>query len=290
MLLVLGRPGAGCSTLLKGLTGETQAYLKTEGSVTYNGIDQATMMQRFKNQVIYNPELDVHYPHLTVEQTLKFAIACRTPRVRFDNVSREDYINSILELWSTVFGLTHVYKTKVGNDYVRGISGGQRKRVSIAEAMVSRASMYAFDNATRGLDASTALEFIETLRAATNITRSTSVVTIYQAGEAIYELFDNVTVLYSGRQIYFGPIDKAKQFFIDMGFECPPRQTTSEFLTSITDPNGRTARAGYENLVPITSAEFEQYWHESDEYKNLLMQIEESENVKDDNDRRSANS
>ncbi|GMG00337.1 unnamed protein product [[Candida] boidinii] len=104
--------------------------------------------------------------------------------------------------------------------------------------MVSRASMYAFDNATRGLDASTALEFIETLRAATNITRSTSVVTIYQAGEAIYELFDNVTVLYSGRQIYFGPIDKAKQFFIDMGFECPPRQTTSEFLTSITDPNG----------------------------------------------------
>ncbi|OUM52137.1 hypothetical protein BVG19_g1297 [[Candida] boidinii] len=285
MLLVLGRPGAGCSTLLKGLTGETQAYLKTEGSVTYNGIDQATMMQRFKNQVIYNPELDVHYPHLTVEQTLKFAIACRTPRVRFDNVSREDYINSILELWSTVFGLTHVYKTKVGNDYVRGISGGQRKRVSIAEAMVSRASMYAFDNATRGLDASTALEFIETLRAATNITRSTSVVTIYQAGEAIYELFDNVTVLYSGRQIYFGPIDKAKQFFIDMGFECPPRQTTSEFLTSITDPNGRTAREGYENLVPITSAEFEQYWHESDEYKNLLMQIEVSENVKDDNDR-----
>ncbi|GMF59265.1 unnamed protein product [[Candida] boidinii] len=121
MLLVLGRPGAGCSTLLKGLTGETQAYLKTEGSVTYNGIDQATMMQRFKNQVIYNPELDVHYPHLTVEQTLKFAIACRTPRVRFDNVSREDYINSILELWSTVFGLTHVYKTKVGNDYVREV-------------------------------------------------------------------------------------------------------------------------------------------------------------------------
>ncbi|GMG28766.1 unnamed protein product [[Candida] boidinii] len=108
--------------------------------------------------------------------------------------------------------------------------------------MVSRGSFYAFDNATRGLDASTALEFIETLRAATNITKSTSMVTIYQAGEGIYELFDKVTVLYSGRQIYFGPISEAKQFFIDMGFQCPSRQTTSEFLTSITDPNGRTAK------------------------------------------------
>ncbi|GME75706.1 unnamed protein product [[Candida] boidinii] len=107
------------------------------------------MMKRFKNQIIYNPELDLHFPHLTVEQTLKFAIACRTPNVRFDNVSKEEYTNSILDLWSTVFGLSHVYKTKVGNDYVRGISGGQRKRVSIAEAMVARASFYAFDNATR---------------------------------------------------------------------------------------------------------------------------------------------
>ncbi|OUM54747.1 hypothetical protein BVG19_g4170 [[Candida] boidinii] len=273
MILVLGRPGAGCSTMLKSVTGETQAYIKVEGSVTYNGIDQQTMMKRFKNQIIYNPELDLHFPHLTVEQTLKFAIACRTPNVRFDNVSREDYINSILDLWATVFGLSHVYKTKVGNDYVRGISGGQRKRVSIAEAMVSRASFYAFDNATRGLDASTALEFIETLRAATNITKSTSIVTIYQAGEGIYELFDKVTVLYSGRQIYFGPISEAKKFFTDMGFQCPSRQTTSEFLTSITDPNGRTAKPGFENLVPSTANEFENYWLNSNEYKNLLSEI-----------------
>ncbi|OWB74856.1 hypothetical protein B5S31_g4685 [[Candida] boidinii] len=75
MLLVLGRPGAGCSTMLKAVSGETRAFIKTEGSVSFNGIDQDTMMKRFKNQVIYNPELDVHFPHLTVEQTLKFAIA-----------------------------------------------------------------------------------------------------------------------------------------------------------------------------------------------------------------------
>ncbi|GME88160.1 unnamed protein product [[Candida] boidinii] len=270
MLLVLGRPGAGCSTMLKAVSGETRAFIKTEGSVSFNGIDQDTMMKRFKNQVIYNPELDVHFPHLTVEQTLKFAIACRTPNVRFNNISRTDYVDNILDLWSTVFGLSHVYKTKVGNDYVRGVSGGQRKRVSIAEAMVTRASVYSFDNATRGLDASTALEFIETLRAATNITRSTSLVTIYQAGEGIYKTFDKVTVLYLGRQIYFGPADQAKQYFVDLGFECLPRQTTSEFLTAVTDPLGRTARQGMEGVVPNTADEFEKIWLQSKEYKKLL--------------------
>ncbi|OWB64536.1 hypothetical protein B5S31_g5552 [[Candida] boidinii] len=141
--------------------------------------------------------------------------------------------------------------------------------------MVTRASVYSFDNATRGLDASTALEFIETLRAATNITRSTSLVTIYQAGEGIYKTFDKVTVLYLGRQIYFGPADQAKQYFVDLGFECLPRQTTSEFLTAVTDPLGRTARQGMEGVVPNTADEFEKIWLQSKEYKKLLDEVNE---------------
>ncbi|OWB61708.1 hypothetical protein B5S29_g2610 [[Candida] boidinii] len=275
MLLVLGRPGAGCSTLLKALSGEMQSYIGLKGDISFNGIPYKDMMKRFKNQIIYNPELDVHFPHLTVDQTLRFAIACRTPSVRIDNVSRSEYITTIRDLWATVFGLSHVYHTKVGNDFVRGISGGQRKRVSIAEAMVTRASVYCFDNATRGLDSSTALEFIETLRSATNITQATSLVTIYQAGETIYEAFDKVSILYLGRQIYFGPADKAKQYFLDMGFECRQRQSTPEFLTAVTDPLGRTARKGFENKVPNTADEFVEYWLNSKEYKYLLNEIQE---------------
>ena len=62
--------------------------------------------------------------------------------------------------------------------------------------------------------------------------------TIYQASENIYETFDKVTVLYSGRQIYFGRIENAKAYFENMGFQCPARQVTAEFLTALTDPNG----------------------------------------------------
>lgn len=273
MCLVLGRPGAGCSSFLKTIAGETDLFVKVEGDISYNGIPQDEMMKSFKRDVIYNPELDVHFPHLTVSQTLEFAIGCRTPLIRFDGFSRKKYVEAMRDIWATVFGLTHVYHTKVGNDFVRGVSGGQRKRVSIAEAMVARGSVYCWDNATRGLDSSTALEYAQAIRTSTNLMKTSSFVTIYQAGENIYEVFDKVTVLYQGRQIYFGPADKAKQYFIDMGFFCPPRQATAEFLTAVTDPLGRTAREGFENKVPRTPAEFEQYWINSPEFAVLQSEI-----------------
>ena len=120
-------------------------------------------------------------------------------------------------MWCTVFGLRHTYATNVGNDYVIGVSGGECKRVSLVEAQVMGASIYSWDNATRGLDASTTLEFAQSIRTATNMMNNSAIVAIYQAGENIYELFDKATVLYNGRQIYFGPSDEAVGYFERMG-------------------------------------------------------------------------
>lgn len=273
MLLVLGRPGAGCSTFLRTVSGETHHYSGTEGEIIYDGIPQDEMVKNFKYDLIYNPEHDEHFPHLTVEQTLRFAVACRTPNTRPNASTREQYISIMVDLLATVFGLRHTFHTKVGNDVFRGVSGGERKRVSIAEALSARAAVYAWDNATRGLDSSTALEYAQAIRTTTNLMKSASFVTIYQASENIYNLFDKVTLLYEGRQIYFGPVEKAKQFFIDMGYEPLNRQSTTEFLTSVTDPLGRFAREGYEHKVPNTPAEFEQYWLNSPEYKVLEQTI-----------------
>lgn len=205
-----------------------------------------------------------------MEQTLKFAIASRTPRTRFGTTSRKKYQENMLDMFATVFGLKHTYKTKVGNEYVRGVSGGERKRVSIAEAMAARGTMYCWDNATRGLDSSTALEYTRAIRASTNILKNVSVVAAYQAGENIYNLFDKITVLYSGKQIFFGPVGEAKAYFERLGYLCPPRQTTVEFLTAVTDPNGRYIRPGYEEIAPQTPEEFVSFWKNSPEYKTLL--------------------
>lgn len=140
--------------------------------------------------------------------------------------------------------------------------------------MVARGSVYCWDNATRGLDASTALEFAQAIRIMTNLLQSTALVTIYQASENIYQTFDNVTLLYAGRQIYYGPVEEAELYFERIGYEHPPRQSTPEFLTALTDPNGfHKIKPGFENKVPRTAEEFETLWKESPELAKLKDDI-----------------
>lgn len=136
MLLLLGRPGAGCTTLLKTLSGHTEGFTRWHGDITYHGVPVEVMKDRFRGNVVYNADVDCHFPHLTVAQTLDFALSTRTPHRRMAGLSREEYIVKMRNILAATMGLTHTLNTKVGNDYIRGVSGGERKRVSIAE-MVS---------------------------------------------------------------------------------------------------------------------------------------------------------
>ncbi|KAJ7716581.1 ABC-2 type transporter-domain-containing protein [Mycena maculata] len=274
LLVVLGRPGSGCSTFLKTIAGQTHGFTVEDTSdIQYQGIPKEVMHKDFRGEVIYNAETDVHFPNLTVGQTLLFAAKARVPRTRVGNVAREAYAQHMRDLVMAVFGLTHTLNTKVGNDFVRGVSGGERKRVSIAEAALSGAPLQCWDNSTRGLDSATALDFIRTLRLSSQVTGSTSMVAIYQASQNAYDLFDKVIVLYEGRQIYFGPTEHAKEFWTSRGFVCPPRQTTGDFLTSLTNPAERIVAEGFEKRVPRTPDEFALVWRESAEYQELLREI-----------------
>ncbi|KAF2814193.1 ATP-binding cassette transporter [Mytilinidion resinicola] len=275
MLVVLGRPGSGCSTFLKSIAGELHGLeLGSEDSLSYDGKSIHDMMTRFKGDVCYNQEVEKHFPHLTVAQTLRFAAAVRTPRTRYKNLPRKYMANYMADVVMAALDLTHTRDTKVGNEFVRGISGGERKRVSIAEMALSRAPIAAWDNSSRGLDSSTALKFVRALKTASDLSQMTQLVAIYQASQAIYDIFDKATVLYEGRQIYFGRASEAKQYFIDMGWECPARQTTGDFLTSVTNPDERLARPGYDARVPRTPEEFERYWLESEAFQTCQKEIE----------------
>ncbi|KAL2825874.1 ATP-binding cassette transporter [Aspergillus pseudoustus] len=278
LLLVLGRPGAGCSTLLKTICGETNGLDLDPSSVLhYNGVSQSRMMKEFKGEVVYNQEVDKHFPHLTVGQTLEFAAAARTPATRFRDMTRDESAKYTAQVIMAIFGLSHTYNTKVGNDFVRGVSGGERKRVSIAEMALASTPFAAWDNSSRGLDSATALKFVEALRLFADLAGSAHAVAIYQASQSIYEVFDKVTVLYEGRQIFFGHVATAKGFFERQGWECPTRQTTGDFLTSVTNPQERRARAGMEGTVPQTPEDFEKYWLQSPEYKELQRELAEFE-------------
>ncbi|KAI5360268.1 putative ABC transporter-like, ATP-binding domain, AAA+ ATPase domain, CDR ABC transporter [Septoria linicola] len=245
--------------------------------VHYNGIEQAQMMKEFKGEVIYNAENDKHFPHLTVGQTLEHAAAMRMPQHRPYTGSRQDAVEHITKVIMAVYGLSHTYNTKVGNDFIRGVSGGERKRVSIAEMALAKPAIAAWDNSTRGLDSATALKFVKALRVNADLDGSSHVVAIYQASQPIYDVFDKVTVLYEGRQVFFGKAEDGQAFFERMGWYCPPRQTTGDFLTSVTNPGERQPRPGYHSRVPRTPDEFEAYWRNSPEFAQLQREIAEYE-------------
>ncbi|KAF9930336.1 hypothetical protein FBU30_000609 [Linnemannia zychae] len=282
MILVLGRPGSGCSTLLRVLANQRKNYKKVLGDVTYNDLSSETVAKHYKGEVLYNQEDDFHYPTLTVGQTLETAIKAKTPRARLPNLDRRrDFRRMFLDVLLKMYGLTRQKDTLVGNAFIRGISGGERKRLSIAEQMATRSSINMWDGSTRGLDASSALDYVKSLRVQTNLLKRSTMVSIYQASENIYDLFDKVLLLYDGYCIYFGPAESARQYFIGMGFYCPPRQTTADFLTAITDPHERKPAPGIPaNVVaalPKTPEQFEVYYKQSSIYQDTLHQMREYE-------------
>lgn len=279
MLLVLGRPGSGCSTFLKVLANQRFGYKSIEGDVTYGGSGYKEMAKNFRGEIVYNPEDDLHYATLSVRRTLEFALKTRTPgkESRNEGESRGDYVKEFLRVVAKLFWIEHTLGTKVGDEFVRGVSGGEKKRVSIAEAMITRASTQCWDNSTRGLDASTALEYVESLRTLTNMAHISTCVALYQAGESLYDLFDKVVLIDEGRCLYYGSTENAAAYFESLGFERPARWTTADFLTSVTDPHERQVKKGFEDRIPRSAEQFETAYRKSDVYRSNEQDIQNFE-------------
>ncbi|KAK8091733.1 ABC-2 type transporter-domain-containing protein [Apiospora hydei] len=229
MLLVLGRPGSGCTSLLKVLSNQRDEFQEVTGQVRYGNIGHEAAKQ-FRHQIVMNTEDVRRHPQLPA--------------------------------------IGHTKDTMVGDEFVRGVSGGERKRVSLAEVMSTQAPLQCWDNSTRGLDASNALDFARVLRKSANEQRKTIIATLYQAGNGIYDCFDKVLVLAGeGREIYYGPAAEARAYFENMGFKCPPGANVADFLTSVAVHTERTIRPGFEGSVPNTAEEFEARFKSSETYR-----------------------
>jgi ATP-binding cassette subfamily G (WHITE) protein 2 (PDR) len=274
MVCVLGPPGSGCSTLLKTIAGDTHGLnIGEESKLNYNGIPQESLRSIFRGEAIYTAEVDTHYPMLSVETTLYFAALARSPYSLLTGISREKYAGHMRDVVMSQLGISHIRATKVGDDFVRGVSGGERKRVTIAEATLSGAPLQCWDNSTRGLDSANAIEFCRTLRTQATVFGVASLVAIYQAPQSAYDCFDSVCVLYEGRQIYFGHANQAQMYFERLGFLCPEGMSTPDFLTSMSSVSQRTPVPGRENTVPRTPEDFVKVWMLSNERKELLGRI-----------------
>lgn len=295
-LLVLGRPGSGCSTFLRAFANQlsldrvhpfsTELHLMPQTS-QFGNISSADFKNKYPHQAVYLAEDDFHYALLSVSKTLEYANEFSTPDVRGElpkeehakaeegrssthsllvpGPTREAYVRSMVHGLLSQFGILHVANSIVGDAFVRGVSGGERKRVSIAEFLSTRASFLAFDQATKGLDANTALEFAQNIRHCARMLGATIAVSLYQASDTVYECFDKVLVLDHGRQVYFGPAKQAREYFIGLGYKDLPRNSTADYLVNITDEKTRSVQTGRSvSEVPQTARELEEAYFKSE--------------------------
>jgi ATP-binding cassette subfamily G (WHITE) protein 2 (PDR) len=231
------------------------------------GLSDSALENNICGKTAYVAESDVHFAHLTVEETLDFAIQAGTKK------SKSHMIEAISKV-SQSLRLSQSTNTKVGNDLIPGCSGGEKKRLTIAEILLSDSSIQCWDNPTRGLDSENAAIFIKALRQQCNDSGYMAAVTLYQASEQIFEVFDKVLVLYEGRQIFFGPCSGARAYFYELGFAFTPRVSSGEFLASLTHPPERIIREGFTSQVPDTPQQFETIWHSSSEHGRILETIQ----------------
>lgn len=278
LLVVLGKPGSGCTTLLKSISNNTNGFKITKDTkLSYAGFTPREMKAHYGGEVIYNGEIDVHLPKLTVYQTLYTVARLKTPHNRIQGVDRDIFAKHLTDVTMATYGLSHTRDTIIGNDLIRGVSGGERKRVSIAETAICGAKLQCWDNATRGLDSAAALDFIRALRVNANTMGASSAVAIYHCSEGAYNLFDKVCILDQGYQLFFGPANDAKQYFEQMGYVCPDRQTTADFLTSVTSPEERILNKDFLKkgiVIPQTPKEMNEYWRKSQAYSELTHEIQ----------------
>jgi ABC-type multidrug transport system ATPase subunit len=131
-------------------------------------------------------------------------------------------------------GLDVCADTMVGNEMLRGISGGQRKRVTTGEMLVGPANALFMDEISTGLDSSTTFQIVKSLRQYVHILNGTAVISLLQPAPETYELFDDIILLSDGQIVYQGPREHVLDFFESVGFKCPERKGVADFLQEVS--------------------------------------------------------
>ncbi|URD73004.1 Plant PDR ABC transporter associated [Musa troglodytarum] len=190
------------------------------GKVTHNG----AKMDRGSSQRMcaFVGQRDVHHAEMTVKETIEFAR-------RMLNAG-----NNSGDLLITITGLDECADTRIGDEMRRGISGGQKKRVTIGEMLAAPAQCFFMDDISTGLDSLTAFQILKYLQQLTHVLDLTMVVSLLQPTQEAFNLFDDIIFLCEGRIAYQGPRQHVLEFFESMGFKCPDRKNIADFLLEVT--------------------------------------------------------
>ncbi|KAL4583825.1 hypothetical protein LXL04_008409 [Taraxacum kok-saghyz] len=258
MALLLGPPSSGKTTLLLALAGKLDPSLKVKGEITYNGHKLTEFVPRKTSA--YISQNDVHVGEMTVKETLDFSARCQGVGSRYELLtelarrekeagifpeaevdlfmkatSMEGIESSLITDYTLrILGLDVCRDTIVGDEMIRGISGGQKKRVTTGEMIVGPTKTLFMDEISTGLDSSTTFQIVKCLQQIVHLTDATVLMSLLQPAPETFDLFDDIILLSEGQIVYQGPREHVVEFFESCGFKCPERKGTADFLQEVT--------------------------------------------------------
>ncbi|KAK2400799.1 ABC transporter G family member [Trifolium repens] len=251
VLALMGPSGSGKTTLLNLLGGRLTQHT-VGGSITYNDQSYSKFL---KSRIGFVTQDDVLFPHLTVKETLTYAARLRLPKTFTKEQKEKRALDVIYEL-----GLERCQDTMIGGSFVRGISGGERKRVCIGNEIIINPSILFLDEPTSGLDSTTALKIVQMLQDIAEAGK-TVVTTIHQPSSRLFHKFDKLILLGKGSLLYFGKASEAMNYFQSIG--CSPliSMNPAEFLLDLANGNINdvSVPSELEDKVLIGNAEVQKY-------------------------------
>ncbi|XP_025920614.1 ATP-binding cassette sub-family G member 2 isoform X3 [Apteryx rowi] len=240
---ILGPTGSGKSSLLDILAARKDPY-GLSGDILINGAPQPA---NFKCTSGYVVQDDVVMGTLTVRENFQFSAALRLPKSVKEQEKNERVNQIIKEL-----GLNKVADSKVGTQFIRGVSGGERKRTNIGMELITDPAILFLDEPTTGLDASTANAVLLLLKRMAKQGK-TIIFSIHQPRYSIFRLFDNLTLLAAGRMLYHGPAQNAIEYFRSVGYECEAYNNPADFFLDII--NGDSTAVAMSKIAEANAAE-----------------------------------
>ncbi|XP_066366058.1 ABC transporter G family member 48 isoform X2 [Miscanthus floridulus] len=258
MTLLLGPPSSGKSTLMRALAGKLDKNLKVSGSITYCGHPISEFYP--ERTSAYVGQYDLHNAEMTVRETLDFSRRCLGIGARYEMIAelarRErdagikpdpeidafmkatavqgQETNIITDLTLKVLGLDICADVIIGDEMVRGISGGQKKRVTTGEMLSGPARALFMDEISTGLDSSSTFQIVKFMRQLVHVMNETVMISLLQPPPETYNLFDDIILLSEGYIVYHGPRENILEFFESAGFRCPDRKGVADFLQEVT--------------------------------------------------------
>ena len=225
---IMGPSGCGKSTLLDilALRGRGKRTSGVSGVIRVNGEPRGPFWKRI---CAYVEQFDALFPYLTVEEMLRYTAELRL--AGRSNKSKEEAVNRVL----ANLELTHVRSSLIGDPFrVRGISGGQARRVTVGVEMLARPSVLLLDEPTTGLDSASSAMLVRTLQKLARVDGCTIACTIHQPRSSTFALFDNLILLQAGAVAFAGPLADVPRHFAALDMPVPPRVNLADFIVDLT--------------------------------------------------------